>query len=83
MSRPSTRKKKEGGEGEESELLQNSSDEEAGEDGEFLSVSSSPPMKPLITDRQVGSGSQRRRGQGHVNPGLCSARLSGISPHYS
>uniref|UniRef100_A0A8C3MSY8 Uncharacterized protein n=1 Tax=Geospiza parvula TaxID=87175 RepID=A0A8C3MSY8_GEOPR len=52
-SKPLLRKKKEGGDGdeEESELLQNSSDDEVGEDGELVSVSSSPPMKPLVTDR--------------------------------
>uniref|UniRef100_A0A8C5IXR5 Otoferlin n=1 Tax=Junco hyemalis TaxID=40217 RepID=A0A8C5IXR5_JUNHY len=52
-SKPLLRRKKEGGDGdeEESELLQNSSDDEVGEDGELVSVSSSPPMKPLVTDR--------------------------------
>ncbi|XP_063009301.1 otoferlin isoform X3 [Melospiza melodia melodia] len=52
-SKPLLRRKKEGGDGdeEESELLQNSSDDEVGEDGELVSISSSPPMKPLITDR--------------------------------
>ncbi|KAE8605652.1 hypothetical protein XENTR_v10015261 [Xenopus tropicalis] len=53
ISKPSMRKRKEGGDGveEETELLQNSSDDEADEDGEMLSISSSPAMKPLITDR--------------------------------
>uniref|UniRef100_A0A803V886 Otoferlin n=1 Tax=Ficedula albicollis TaxID=59894 RepID=A0A803V886_FICAL len=52
-SKPLLRRKKEGGDGdeEESELLQNSSDDEGGEDGELVSVSSSQPMKPLVTDR--------------------------------
>ncbi|KAM8953379.1 otoferlin isoform 2-T2 [Pelodytes ibericus] len=52
-TKPSTRRKKDGGDGmeEESELLQNSSEDEGDEDGEMLSISSSPPMKPLITDR--------------------------------
>ncbi|XP_077345123.1 otoferlin isoform X12 [Lithobates pipiens] len=52
-TRPSLRKKKEGGDGveEETELLQNSSEDEAEDDGEMQSVSSSPPMKPFITDR--------------------------------
>ncbi|XP_071273262.1 otoferlin isoform X4 [Agelaius tricolor] len=52
-SKPLLRRKKEGGDGdeEESELLQNSSDDEVGEDGELVSVSSSQPMKPLVTDR--------------------------------
>ncbi|KAM4693754.1 otoferlin [Discoglossus pictus] len=52
-TKPSMRKKKDGGDGveEETELLQNSSDDEGDEDGEMLSVSSTPSMKPLITDR--------------------------------
>uniref|UniRef100_A0A8C3Y029 Otoferlin n=1 Tax=Catharus ustulatus TaxID=91951 RepID=A0A8C3Y029_CATUS len=52
-SKPLLRRKKEGGDGdeEESELLQNSSEDEGGEDGELVSVSSSQPMKPLVTDR--------------------------------
>ncbi|XP_017538292.1 otoferlin isoform X4 [Pygocentrus nattereri] len=49
------RKKKKDGVGEsdeeESELIQNSSDEEAEDDGDLVSVSTSPPMKPVITDR--------------------------------
>lgn len=54
-SKPLLRRKKEGGDGdeEESELLQNSSDDEGGEDGDLVSVSSSQPMKPLVTDRSV------------------------------
>lgn len=54
MSRPSSakRKKKDGeNEEEESELIQNSSDEEADEDAELASVSCTPLMKPVITDR--------------------------------
>ncbi|XP_062344346.1 otoferlin isoform X3 [Cinclus cinclus] len=52
-SKPVLRRKKEGGDGdeEESELLQNSSEDDGGEDGELVSVSSSQPMKPLVTDR--------------------------------
>uniref|UniRef100_A0A8C8VKP5 Otoferlin n=1 Tax=Pelusios castaneus TaxID=367368 RepID=A0A8C8VKP5_9SAUR len=47
------RKKKEGGDTEEedSELLQHSSEDEADDDGELVSVSSTQPAKPLITDR--------------------------------
>uniref|UniRef100_A0A8C7J303 Otoferlin n=1 Tax=Oncorhynchus kisutch TaxID=8019 RepID=A0A8C7J303_ONCKI len=51
------KKKKEGGGGgesdeEESELIQqNSSEDEADDDGDLVSVSSTPPMKPVITDR--------------------------------
>ncbi|RMB94674.1 hypothetical protein DUI87_28909 [Hirundo rustica rustica] len=53
LQQPLLRRKKEGGDGdeEESELLQNSSEDEGGEDGEMVSVSSSQPMKPLVTDR--------------------------------
>ncbi|XP_044306243.1 otoferlin [Varanus komodoensis] len=54
MSRPAVKRRKEGGDGneEESELLQNESDEEGGDGGgEFASVSTSPPMRPLVTDR--------------------------------
>ncbi|XP_030626208.1 otoferlin isoform X1 [Chanos chanos] len=37
---------------EESELIHNSSDEEAeDDDGDLVSVSSTPPMKPVVTDR--------------------------------
>ncbi|XP_053565469.1 otoferlin [Bombina bombina] len=52
-TRPNLRKRKDGGEGveEESELLQNSSEDEGDEDGEVLSISSTPTLKPLITDR--------------------------------
>ncbi|XP_051780197.1 otoferlin isoform X2 [Erpetoichthys calabaricus] len=47
------KKKKEGGESdeEESELIQNSSEDETEDDGDMVSVSSTPPMKPVITDR--------------------------------
>ncbi|XP_031731299.1 otoferlin isoform X3 [Anarrhichthys ocellatus] len=54
VSKPSsTKKKKKDGESEEeeSELIQNSSEDEADEDGDLVSVSSTPPMKPVITDR--------------------------------
>ncbi|XP_066468089.1 otoferlin isoform X3 [Tiliqua scincoides] len=53
MSRPVIKKKRDGGDGneEESELLQNSSDEEGTDEGEFVSISTSPPLRPLITDR--------------------------------
>ncbi|XP_067328092.1 otoferlin isoform X4 [Anolis sagrei] len=54
MSKPVIKKKKEGGgdgNEEESELLQNESEEEGGDEGEFISVSVTPPMKPLVTDR--------------------------------
>lgn len=49
------RKKKGKGEGhdEVSELIHNSSDEEPEEDGDLASVSSTPSMKPVITDRSV------------------------------
>ncbi|XP_036397952.1 otoferlin-like [Megalops cyprinoides] len=47
------RRKKEGGESdeEESELIQACSDDETEDDRDFVSVSSTPPMKPVITDR--------------------------------
>lgn len=54
VSRPSSaKKKKKDGENEEeeSELIQNSSDEEADEDADLPSVSCTPLMKPVITDR--------------------------------
>lgn len=54
MSKSSTaKKKKKDGENEEeeNELIQNSSEDEADEDGNLASVSSTPPLKPFITDR--------------------------------
>ncbi|KAM9339087.1 otoferlin isoform 2-T2 [Symphorus nematophorus] len=56
VSKPSSAKKKkqkDGGENEEeeSELIQNSSEDEADEDADLVSVSSTPLMKPVITDR--------------------------------
>ncbi|KAJ7341375.1 hypothetical protein JRQ81_005398 [Phrynocephalus forsythii] len=54
ISKPPIKRKKEGGDGgneEESELLQNESEEEGADDGEFVSISTSPPLRPLITDR--------------------------------
>lgn len=50
---PSAKSKKKDGESdeEESELIQNSSDDDADEDGDLASVSSTPVMKPVITDR--------------------------------
>ncbi|KAG7274872.1 hypothetical protein CRUP_014657 [Coryphaenoides rupestris] len=54
VSKPaSAKKRKKDGESEEeeSDLIQNSSEEEDDEDGELMSVSSTPLMKPVITDR--------------------------------
>ncbi|XP_051264418.1 otoferlin isoform X11 [Dicentrarchus labrax] len=54
VSKPSSaKKKKKDGESEEeeNELIQNSSEDEADEDGDLVSVSSTPLMKPVITDR--------------------------------
>uniref|UniRef100_A0A4W5L2Q6 Otoferlin a n=1 Tax=Hucho hucho TaxID=62062 RepID=A0A4W5L2Q6_9TELE len=57
VSKPTAakKKKKEGGgesDEEESELIQqNSSEDEVDDDGDLVSVSSTPPMKPVITDR--------------------------------
>lgn len=36
---------------EETELIQNSSEDEMDEDGDVTSVATTPPMKPVITDR--------------------------------
>lgn len=54
VSKPSSakRKKKDGeNEEEESELIQNSSDDDAEEESDLVSVSSTPLMRPVITDR--------------------------------
>uniref|UniRef100_A0A087YJ64 Otoferlin n=1 Tax=Poecilia formosa TaxID=48698 RepID=A0A087YJ64_POEFO len=50
---PKTKGKKGGGDGaeEETELIHNSSEEELDDDGDLTSVSTTPPMKPVITDR--------------------------------
>nr|XP_045739677.1 otoferlin isoform X3 [Mirounga angustirostris] len=45
------RPRKEPGDEEEVDLIQNSSDDEADEGGDLASVSSTPPMRPQITDR--------------------------------
>ncbi|XP_016359962.1 otoferlin-like [Sinocyclocheilus anshuiensis] len=51
-TKPKTKKKKGGdGDDEESELIYGSSDEEVDDGGDMTSVSTSPPMKPVITDR--------------------------------
>ncbi|XP_068198937.1 otoferlin isoform X3 [Antennarius striatus] len=49
----STKKKKKDGESEEeeSELVQNSSEDEADEEGDLVSISCTPLMRPVITDR--------------------------------
>uniref|UniRef100_A0A8C9MCY4 Otoferlin n=1 Tax=Panthera tigris altaica TaxID=74533 RepID=A0A8C9MCY4_PANTA len=52
LSRPQRpRPRKEPGDEEEVDLIQNSSDEDASEGGDLASVSSTPPMRPQITDR--------------------------------
>ncbi|XP_036026830.1 otoferlin isoform X6 [Onychomys torridus] len=52
MSRPQRpRPRKEPGDEEEVDLIQNSSDDEGDEGGDLASVSSTPPMRPQITDR--------------------------------
>lgn len=49
---PRKKGKKEGDEDEEeTELIQNSSEDEMDEDGDVTSVATTPPMKPVITDR--------------------------------
>jgi len=50
-TRPKSKKKKGGDGDEESELINGSSDEEDDDGGDISSVSSTPPMKPVITDR--------------------------------
>ncbi|XP_058143724.1 otoferlin [Dasypus novemcinctus] len=52
LARPQRpRPRKEPGDEEEVDLIQNSSDDEASEAGDLASVSSTPPMRPQITDR--------------------------------
>ncbi|KAM9062598.1 otoferlin isoform 10-T11 [Sarcophilus harrisii] len=51
MSRPQRPRKKESGDEDEVDLIQNSSDDEGDEGGDLVSVSSSPPMRPQVTDR--------------------------------
>nr|XP_010946825.1 otoferlin isoform X3 [Camelus bactrianus] len=52
LSRPQRpRPRKEPGDEEEVDLIQNSSDDETDEAGDLASVSSTPPMRPQITDR--------------------------------
>lgn len=48
---PKTKGKKGDGDEEETELIHNSSDEEMDDDGDLSSVATTPPMKPVITDR--------------------------------
>lgn len=48
---PKTKGKKGDGDEEETELIHNSSDEEIEDDGDFQSVATTPPMKPVVTDR--------------------------------
>ncbi|KAM7376197.1 hypothetical protein PAMP_005940 [Pampus punctatissimus] len=54
VAKPQTKGKKGGGDGdeEETELIHNSSEEEMDDDGDLTSVATTPPMKPVITDRQ-------------------------------
>ncbi|XP_042356383.1 otoferlin-like [Plectropomus leopardus] len=53
VARPKTKGKKGGGDGdeEETELIHNSSEDELDDDGDLTSVATTPPMKPVITDR--------------------------------
>ncbi|XP_044118475.1 otoferlin isoform X2 [Neovison vison] len=52
LSRPQRpQPRKEPGDEEEVDLIQNSSDDEADEGGDLASVSSTPPMRPQVTDR--------------------------------
>lgn len=83
VSKPTAAKKKKKKEGEESDeeeselIQQNSSEDEADDDGDLVSVSSSPPMKPVITDRSEGHGF---KGQGSsVVVGSCSVSSSWVT----
>uniref|UniRef100_A0A8C4ZRK0 C2 domain-containing protein n=1 Tax=Gadus morhua TaxID=8049 RepID=A0A8C4ZRK0_GADMO len=49
--KPKGKGRKGSGDEEESELIQNSSDEEIDDDPDLAAVASTPPMKPVITDR--------------------------------
>lgn len=53
VGRPKSRGKKGGGDSdeEETDLIHNSSEEEMDDDGTLTSVATTPPMKPVITDR--------------------------------
>ncbi|KAM5292345.1 otoferlin isoform 2-T2 [Ctenodactylus gundi] len=52
LSRPQRHQpRKEHGDEEEVDLIQNSSDDEGDDSGDLASVSSTPPMRPQITDR--------------------------------
>ncbi|KAM5317521.1 otoferlin isoform 2-T2 [Glossophaga mutica] len=52
LSRPQRpRPRKEPGDEEEVDLIQNSSDDETEEGGDLASISSTPPMRPQVTDR--------------------------------
>ncbi|XP_012659163.1 otoferlin [Otolemur garnettii] len=52
LSRPQwSRPRKEPGDEEEVDLIQNSSDDEGSDNGDLASVSSTPPMRPQVTDR--------------------------------
>lgn len=56
VSKPVPKKQRRGrghGDDEESELIHNSSDDDIDGDSDLVSVSSSPLMKPMITDRSV------------------------------
>ena len=84
MSKPSSAKKrKKDGESEEeeSDLIQNSSEDEAEEEGELLSVSSTPPLKPFITDRWEWGGTRGQRLHGSNLDCYCLGHfLVGIYP---
>lgn len=78
VSKPSSaKKKKKDGENEEeeNELIQNSSEDEADEESDLVSVSCTPPMKPVITDRSGVAGARSRvvRKQFVIN---CSSSFS-------
>ncbi|XP_028250804.1 otoferlin [Parambassis ranga] len=51
VGRPKTKGKKGDADEAETELIHNSSEEEMDDDGDLTSVATTPPMKPVITDR--------------------------------
>lgn len=78
---PKTKGKKGDGDEEETELIHNSSDEEIEDDGDFQSVATTPPMKPVVTDRSVINMTLDlvRPGFGQFKSGLTWA-LRGFKP---
>lgn len=51
VGKPKMKGKKGDADEAETELIHNSSEEEMDDDGDLTSVATTPPMKPVITDR--------------------------------